>query len=141
MKRLLLIWAAMAGLPACEDKQDPVRLAVPACRPPDIAQGILSIGASSFEPYQVQAAAVTDATGRPALSLRLDRDGAAQLERITAGHLGEVLPLRVDDEVLMSPRVMETISRGEILVAGNFEMEELEAIARRLSPPCDEAHP
>lgn len=142
MRRLLLLLAALSVLSACEDvEEDPVRITVPACRPPDIEQGILTIGATSFEPYQVHASAITDATGRPALSIRLDTDGAAQLETITAANIGQALPLRVDDEVLMSPRVMETISGGEILVAGSFEMDTLKAIAVRLSPPCDESAP
>ena len=70
MRRLLLLLAALSVLSACEDvEEDPVRITVPACRPPDIEQGILTIGATSFEPYQVQASAITDATGRPALSI------------------------------------------------------------------------
>ena len=141
MRRLLALLTVLLFLPACEESDEMVRISMPACRPPDVEQGILTIGATSFEPYQVQASAITDATGRPALSIRLDADGADQLATITAAHIGEALPLRVDDEVLMSPRVMETITEGELLVAGDFEESALKALAVRLSPPCDEDHP
>ena len=55
--------------------------------------------------------------------------------------MGDVVPLRVDDETLMSPRVLERITDGEILVSGDFEMSELEALALRLSPACDQESP
>lgn len=138
MRRLLVLLAALLVLPACEDTGESIRITLPACRPPHIAQGILSIGSTSFEPFQVQASATRDAMDRPALSIRLDEEGAEQLESVTRANIGETLPLRVDEDVLMSPRVLETITGGEILVSGDFEAERLEALALRLSPPCDE---
>lgn len=141
MRRLCLTLAAVALITACEPAEDTLRMTMPACRPPDIEQGILTIGDTRFAPYQVQASAVTDAAGRPALSIRLDETGAAKLEALTAAQMGEVVPLRVDAETLMSPRVLETIKGGEILVTGDFEMAELKALAVRLSPSCDQESP
>ncbi|MEQ3649856.1 hypothetical protein [Hyphomonas sp.] len=141
MRRLSLTLAALSLLPACEPADDTLRLTMPACRPPGIAQGILTIGDTRFAPYQVQASAVTDATGRPALSIHLDETGAEKLESITAARMGDVVPLRVDTQTIMTPRVLETITGGEILVAGDFDMDELKALAVRLSPSCDQESP
>ena len=141
MKRLCLTLFAVSLLAACEPADDTLRLTMPACRPPDIAQGILFIGDTRFAPYQVQASAVTDSAGRPALSIRMDESGASKLEALTVANMCEVLPLRVDEETIMSPRVLERITGGEILVSGDFEMDELKALAVRLSPPCDQESP
>jgi SecDF, P1 head subdomain len=141
MRRLCMMIASVSFIAACEPADDTLRMTMPACRPPDTEQGILFIGDTRFAPYQVQASAVTDATGRPALSIRLDESGAEMLEAITVAHMGDVVPLRVDDEVIMSPRVLETITGGEILVSGDFELEELKALAVRLSPSCDQESP
>ena len=141
MRRLAVVIAALSCLLACENGDDPVRITMPACRPPDVEQGILTIGSTSFEPYRVLAEAISDPMGRPALSIRLDEQGADQLASVTEANIGETLPLRVDEEIIMSPRVLETITGGEILVSGDFEMEILKALAVRLSPPCDEAAP
>ncbi len=138
MKAFPFAIALLCLLPACEQPEDTLRITLPACRPPHIAQGVLSIGRTSFEPFQVQASATRDAMDRPALSIRLDEEGAEQLESVTRANIGETLPLRVDEDVIMSPRVLETITGGEILVSGDFEAERLEALALRLSPPCDE---
>ena len=99
MKRLCLTLFAVSLLAACEPADDTLRLTMPACRPPDIAQGILFIGDTRFAPYQVQASAVTDSAGRPALSIRMDESGASKLEALTVANMGEVLPLRVDEEI------------------------------------------
>lgn len=92
MKRLCLTLFAVSLLAACEPADDTLRLTMPACRPPDIAQGILFIGDTRFAPYQVQASAVTDSAGRPALSIRMDESGASKLEALTVANMGEVLP-------------------------------------------------
>lgn len=141
MKHASLLSAAFLLFTACSESDDTLRITMPACRPPDIAQGILFIGETEFRPYQVQASAITDAAGRPALSIRLDDEGADELQRITADRIGETLPLRIDDEIIMSPRVLETISQGEILVSGDFETDELKALAVRLAPSCDQEAP
>ncbi|MGR3197456.1 MAG: SecDF P1 head subdomain-containing protein [Paracoccus sp. (in: a-proteobacteria)] len=89
----------------------------------------------------MQATATEDATGRPALSIKFDDESAAKLAAITEAHIGEAVPLRIDDEVLMSPRVMERISGGNILVSGDFEIDQLDVLAVRLAPPCDQESP
>ncbi len=141
MRSLFSMLVALILLTACKPAEETLQIRVPACRPPDVMQGILSIGETRFKPYRLEASAVTDAAGRPALSIRLDDVGAAQLADITREHMGDVVPLRVDDETLMSPRVLERITDGEILVSGDFEMSELEALALRLSPACDQESP
>ena len=141
MRHVAILLAALGLFTACKPAEETVHIEVPACRPPEIAQGILSIGETQFKPYRVQASAVMDATGRPALSIRLDDRGAETLAEITRARMGEVVPLRIDDETIMSPRVLETITGGEILVSGDFDMDELKALAVRLSPPCDQESP
>lgn len=141
MKCLLIPLAIVITLPACKPVEDTRRISVPACRSPDVAQGILSIGDTQFKPYRIQATATEDATGRPALSIKFDDESAAKLAAITEARIGEAVPLRIDDEVLMSPRVMERISGGNILVTGDFEIDELERLAVRLASPCDQESP
>lgn len=138
MRHLCLTVLCAGLLAGCDAPQETLSISVPACRPPGAEQGILSIGEVSFEPAQVQAEAIEDALGRPALSIRLDEAGAEELAGLTRENIGQTLPLRVDDEVLMSPIVTEAISGGMLQVAGDFDRDELESLARRLLPPCDQ---
>ncbi|KCZ55823.1 hypothetical protein HY29_10695 [Hyphomonas beringensis] len=138
MRNICLSILCAGLLAACDVPEKTLSITVPACRPPSVEQGILSIGDVSFDPGQVEAEAIEDALGRPALSIRLDTAGAEKLAVLTRDNIGQTLPLRVGDEVLMSPIVTEVISGGMLQVAGDFDKAELETLALRLSPPCDQ---
>lgn len=82
-----------------------------------------------------------DQIGLPQVNLSFDSIGAARFGQITAGHLGQAMDLVVCDQVLMSPVIQEAITGGEILISGNFTVEEVTQIAQRITGqiPCGNA--
>lgn len=70
------------------------------------------------------------------VSLKLTDSGSNILAEVTAANLGQPLDLTVGGEVVMSPRVMEPILQGNLVVSGRFTQAEADALAHRMAPPC-----
>ena len=79
------------------------------------------------------ASIVLDSAGQKAMQLELTPQSRADFAAFTGKHVGETIDLSVDGEVLMSPRLMEPIAGGLIMVSGSFARGELEKIAMRIS--------
>ena len=63
------------------------------------------------------------------MQLELTPQSRDDFAAFTGRHVGETIDLSVDGEVLMSPRLMEPIAGGMIMVSGSFAQGELEKIA------------
>lgn len=109
------------------------------CRPASIEPAALGVGPLDFGPGEVTAALYDGGTGQPAIQFKLAEDRAAALADITGQSIGEPLPLMIDGEIVTAPIVQERIEGGEIVVSGNFTLEEVEAIIVRFGPPCEAA--
>ena len=96
-------------------------------------------GAAAFaEPLQLAVAKVSVVTDRitngKSLSLELTPQSRDAFGEFTTQHVGDTVDLRIDGEVVMSPRLMEPILGGLIMVSGTFDPASLSRSARRSSP-------
>ncbi|WP_306044392.1 hypothetical protein [Nioella sp. MMSF_3534] len=84
-------------------------------------------------------ASVNDITQMPQLELSFDASGATLFAEITAAHIGQEMDLVVCDQVLMSPVIQEPITGGQIVITGNFTVDETTLLASQISgsTPCD----
>jgi len=70
-----------------------------------------------------EASATVDELGKPAVSIRFNRDGAAAFEEATAANIGRQIAIVLDDVVISAPVVQTRIS-GEGRITGNFTREQ-----------------
>lgn len=70
--------------------------------------------------------------GQRQLRLALTAASAEAFARFSTEHVGRVVDLSIDGEVVASPRLVEPISGGLLVVGGMFEPGKVEEIARRL---------
>lgn len=87
----------------------------------------------TVELHVQHASIVLDSVGQKAMQLELTPQSRDDFAAFTGKHVGETIDLSVDGEVLMSPRLMEPIAGGKIMVSGSFARGELEKIAKRIS--------
>ncbi len=74
-----------------------------------------------------------DPNGQPVVNVRLTPVGAVRLEAITRSFLGKELPVRVGNELLSNPRVMEPIAGGQFQISGAMTVEEAQKLAKRIA--------
>ena len=104
-----------------------------------IASLLLASGAvASAEPLQLavaKASVVADrVTNQQSLSLELTPASREAFGAFTTEHVGDTVDLRIDGEVVMSPRMVEPITGGLIMVSGTFEPGQLAEIGKRILP-------
>jgi len=87
---------------------------------------IAAIGIESAEP-------ALDHNGAVAINFRFDAAGAEAFGAATSEHVGEILALVLDDELMTAPRVMGPILGGSGIITGNFTQDEAEDLAVVLS--------
>ncbi|TPM41716.1 hypothetical protein [Mesorhizobium sp. B2-3-4] len=81
-----------------------------------------------------KAMAVPDpASGQTMLSLKLTPDSGKAFATFTEANVGRTVDLSIDGAVVTSPRIVEPIRGGEIMVSGAFKPGEVERIAERIS--------
>lgn len=68
-------------------------------------------------------------TGKPAVSLEFDQEGAKIFEQLTTHSIGKNIAMFLDEELLSAPSVDEPIAGGNAIIKGNFTTAE----AKRLS--------
>lgn len=109
----------------------------------DQQQAIETIGRTALLEFQDPAgntvftgAALRSATlsndefGRPAVSIELNREGAAQFAQLTARYANvSPLPIVLDGEVLVAPVPQGPINDGRAIITGNFTLEEARTLA------------
>ena len=98
---------------------------------------LLLTGTAFAAPLELRVAKVSvvnDSADQKALSLELTPQSRDAFGAFTAEHVGQTIDLRIDGEVVMSPRLVEPITGGQIMVSGTFEPGKLAAIGKRIIP-------
>lgn len=73
-----------------------------------------------------------DATGRYSVSFKLTDEGAKIFGEYTQAHVGDLLAIVLDKEVISIPRIESAITQGEGSITGNFSYEEANNLAVQL---------
>ena len=102
-----------------------------------VAVMLLACGLAMAEPLTLaiaKAAVVSDQTsGQMVLSLKMTADSAKAFADFTKANVGKVVDLNVDGAVVASPRLVEPILGGEVMLNGTFAAGELQRLADRIS--------
>lgn len=102
-----------------------------------VAIMLLACGLAMAEPLTLviaKAAVVSDAaSGQMALNLKMTPDSATAFADFTRANVGKVVDLSVDGAVVASPRLVEPIFGGEVMLNGTFAAGELQRLADRIS--------
>ena len=102
-----------------------------------VAIVLLACGLAMAEPLTLaiaKAAVVSDAaSGQMMLSLKMTPDSAKAFADFTKANVGKVVDLSVDGAVVASPRLVEPILGGEVMLSGTFAAGELQRLAQRIS--------
>ena len=102
-----------------------------------VAIVLLACGLAMAEPLTLaiaKAVVVSDqASGQMALSLKMMPDSAKAFADFTTANVGKVVDLSVDGAVVASPRLVEPILGGEVMLNGTFAAGELQRLANRIS--------
>lgn len=77
----------------------------------------------------VKASVGFDSGGGPAIAFRFDEKSGRRFAAFTAGHIGSVLAIVLDGQVISAPRIMQPIQSGNGLITGNFAMAEATQLA------------
>jgi preprotein translocase subunit SecD len=104
-----------------------------------IATLLLASGAAAFaKPLPLSVAKVSVVTDRitdqKSLSLELTPKSREAFGEFTTAHVGDTIDLKIDGKVVMSPRLMEPILGGVIMVSGTFEPSQLVEIGKQIIP-------
>jgi len=68
-------------------------------------------------------------SGRPALTLRLNREGATKFARLTAANVGRRVAIVVDGRILIAPTIRGPISGGTVSIQGFTSGQEIERLS------------
>jgi preprotein translocase subunit SecD len=102
-----------------------------------VAIVLLACGLAMAEPLTLaiaRAAVVSDAaSGQMVLNLKMTPDSAKAFADFTKANVGKVVDLSVDGAVVASPRLVEPILGGEVMLNGTFAAGELQRLADRIS--------
>lgn len=108
-----------------------------ACVIAGVAIVLVACGLAMAEPLTLaiaKAAVVSDqASGQMALSLKMTPESAKAFADFTRANVGKVVDLSVDGAVVASPRLVEPILGGEVMLNGTFDAGELQRLAERIS--------
>lgn len=81
----------------------------------------------------LDARAIFDETGIPAIYVTLSPAGTAKLAKVTQANIGKELPLQIGDRILMKPVVREPILGGTLQISGVATAEEAKLLAKAMS--------
>jgi preprotein translocase subunit SecD len=77
-----------------------------------------------------RAAATFDTqTGRPAVEIGLDSEGTQAFAQLTRHYVGHRIAILLGHSVLTAPRVLDPITKGNLLITGNFTAEQSQDLA------------
>lgn len=74
----------------------------------------------------------SDELGQPAVTFKLNAEGAELFGNMTAKNIGKTITILLDGETLMAPTVNSAIFGGNVLVTGSFTKDRAETIALQL---------
>lgn len=102
-----------------------------------VAIVLLACSLAMAEPLTLaiaRAAVASDAaSGQMVLNLKMTADSAKAFADFTRANVGKVVDLSVDGAVVASPRLVEPILGGEVMLNGTFAAGELQRLAERIS--------
>jgi preprotein translocase subunit SecD len=82
---------------------------------------------------------IEESSRLPAVSIKLDPDGARNFGHATAQSVGRQIAVVVDDQIVLAPMVMTPITEGMIVISGSFSVEETQEMAAALQAPLPAA--
>lgn len=71
-------------------------------------------------------------TGEQQVAFKLKTTGASIFNEFTSAHVGDVLAIVLDKQVISAPRIDEPITDGQGVIRGNFTVETANALAVQL---------
>jgi preprotein translocase subunit SecD len=71
--------------------------------------------------------------GMPELTITLKANGTKAFARYTREHIGGRAAIIIDDELLSAPVITGQINGGDLVIGGNFTVEETQNLARSIS--------
>ncbi|AKM82949.1 protein-export membrane protein SecD [Candidatus Woesebacteria bacterium RIFOXYC1_FULL_31_51] len=72
-------------------------------------------------------------TGKPAISIVFNEEGAKKFEIITGKNIGKPLAIILDNDLVSAPVVNEKITGGQAQISGNFTLEEAKKLEVQLN--------
>ena len=73
-----------------------------------------------------------DGSGKPAVSMEMNVDGAREWKRLTEANIGRQIAVVLDNVVFSAPSVNSAIPNGQSVISGNFSIEEAKTLSRIL---------
>jgi hypothetical protein len=71
--------------------------------------------------------------GMPEITITLKANGTKAFARYTREHIGERAAIIINDELLSAPVITGQINGGDLVIGGNFTVEETQNLARSIS--------
>jgi len=71
-------------------------------------------------------------TGAHQVAFKLKTDGSAIFRDFTSAHVGDILAIVLDKQIISAPSINEAITDGEGVISGNFTIETANALAVQL---------
>ena len=72
-------------------------------------------------------------TGKPAISIEFNEEGANKFENITEKNVGKPLAIILDNDIVSAPIVNEKISGGQAQISGTFTLDEAKKLEIQLN--------
>jgi len=72
-------------------------------------------------------------TGKPAVGLEFNSEGAKKFSSLTSENVGKPLAILLDNEVISAPIVQDVITGGSAQITGNFTLEQAKNLAIQLN--------
>lgn len=77
-------------------------------------------------------AVTTTPTGEYQVAFEMNDEGAAIFGEYTTNHVGEILGIALDKQVISTPQIQTAITEGSGVISGNFTLESANALAVQL---------
>lgn len=111
------------------------------CRLPTMIASTLLLGDQDYSGNIARIAVTEDfSSGRDAITIRFDEQGRERFATQSTEMVGKDLPVRVDDRLVTSPRIVTPIIGGTVHLNGNYTRAEALDIAKSLAPVCPPAN-
>lgn len=72
-------------------------------------------------------------TGQPVVGIDFTDEGAAIFAKLTEENIGAVMPIILDNSILMMPQINEPIYGGSAVISGDFRVEDAKQLAVQLN--------
>jgi len=72
-------------------------------------------------------------TGKPAVSLEFDQEGAQIFEQLTGRNIGKTIAIFLDQDLLSAPQVNEAIAGGQAVIQGDFTTQAAKQLSVALN--------